>query len=154
MTISLPTYHNSFEAHASWALSIPSIGSILYKPLISGYQKILLELTGYQSFIYELSKQDAQEAINSISKFQTIIEKIATKKTNSRNSNLQEFLNLVTKINNKINENNFLLTLIIEDEFDKSMSIEEMLEDYYDGLDAKNRAFEEKIPFETFLKTA
>lgn len=154
MTISLPTYHNSFEAHASWALSVPSIGSILYKPLISGYQKILLELTGYQSFIHELNKQDAQKTINSIAKFQRIIEKLANKRVNNTNSELQGLLDIITKISNKINENNFLLTLVIEDEFDKSISIEELLEDYYDGLDAKNREFEEKIPLETFLKIA
>jgi hypothetical protein len=158
MTIYLPAYQHSFEAYISRAFVIPKTGNVLstlfYKPLISGYYKILLELTGYQSYIHELSIEDAQNTRHSIAKFQAIIAKLMDIKTNDKNSNLQKLLDIVYQINKKINENNYLLSLIIEAEFDNSLSIEEMLEDYYDGIEAKNRALEEKIPFDTYLKMA
>jgi recombinational DNA repair ATPase RecF len=147
-------YEYSFEKYAPWVLSIPNLPSFFHKHLITAYQKKLLEIIGYQSFIHKLNKKEAQKSLNSFAKVKSVTEKLANNISSNRNKNLHILLAIINEINSKINENNFLLTLIIEDEFDKSMSIEETLEDYYDSLDAKNREFEEKIPFETFLKIA
>lgn len=156
MSIDLPNYADSYKGFASQVIAIPKLGNIFSyvfnRPLIKLYKRILLEVTGYQSYIHNLTVEDANKELKSLESFHSILKKIEGRKDYFRNSELGTLIAIVHQVNIKLNENIFLLNTVISGEFDKTITIDEMLEDYYDGLEADNRKYEEKIPLDEFLK--